>query len=75
VREGRVIVVDIDLEKCSDRPDHDVLMLRLARRVTDKWLLRITRHLAVLGTEDDAASSVCGVARKDAAGWTVASLG
>ena len=35
VAGGRVIVVDVDLEKFFDRVNHDVLMARLARRVAD----------------------------------------
>ena len=31
VAEGRVIVVDMDLEKFFDRVNHDILMARLAR--------------------------------------------
>ena len=31
--EGRVIVVDLDLERFFDRVNHDILMARLARRV------------------------------------------
>jgi RNA-directed DNA polymerase len=49
VAEGRVIVVDLDLEKFFDRVDHDVLMSRLARRVEDKRLLRIVRRFLEAG--------------------------
>lgn len=49
VAEGRVIVVDVDLEKFFDRVDHDVLMSRLARRVSDKRLLRIVRRFLEAG--------------------------
>lgn len=49
VRDGRVIVVDIDLEKFFDRVNHDVLMARLARRVSDKRLLRIVRRFLETG--------------------------
>ncbi len=49
VREGRVIVVDIDLEKFFDRVNHDVLMARLARRIADKRLLRIVRRFLEAG--------------------------
>lgn len=49
VAEGRVIVVDIDLEKFFDRVNHDVLMSRLARHVTDKRLLRIVRRFLEAG--------------------------
>jgi len=49
VAEGRVIVVDVDLEKFFDRVNHDVLMARLARRVADKRLLRIVRRFLEAG--------------------------
>jgi len=49
VAEGRVIVVDIDLEKFFDRVNHDILMARLARRVADKRLLRIIRRFLEAG--------------------------
>lgn len=49
VAEGRTIVVDMDLEKFFDRVNHDVLMARLARRVTDKRLLRIIRRFLRAG--------------------------
>jgi RNA-directed DNA polymerase len=49
VAEGRTIVVDVDLEKFFDRVDHDVLMSRLARRVSDKRLLRIVRRFLEAG--------------------------
>ncbi|MDP9174566.1 MAG: group II intron reverse transcriptase/maturase [Planctomycetota bacterium] len=41
VAEGRVIVVDIDLEKFFDKVNHDILMARLGRWVGDKRMLRI----------------------------------
>lgn len=44
VREGREIVVDIDLEKFFDRVNHDILMSRLAKRIEDKRLLKIIRR-------------------------------
>lgn len=49
VRDGRGIVVDIDLEKFFDRVNHDILMARLARRVGDKRLLRIIRRFLEAG--------------------------
>ena len=49
VAEGRVVVVDIDLEKFFDRVNHDVLMSRLARHVADKRLLRIVRRFLEAG--------------------------
>lgn len=49
VAEGRAVVVDLDLEKFFDRVNHDVLMSRLARRVSDKRLLRIVRRFLEAG--------------------------
>jgi len=49
VAEGRSIVVDIDLEKFFDRVNHDILMARLARHVSDKRLLRIVRRFLEAG--------------------------
>ena len=53
VRAGRGIVVDIDLEKFFDRVNHDVLMVRVARRVADKRLLRIIRRFLEAGLMQD----------------------
>jgi group II intron reverse transcriptase/maturase len=44
VEEGYGWVVDMDLEKFFDRVNHDVLMARVARRVTDKQVLRLIRR-------------------------------
>ena len=41
VETGYRFVVDMDLEKFFDRVNHDVLMVRVARRVRDKRLLRL----------------------------------
>ena len=49
VAEGRGVVVDIDLEKYFDRVNHDMLMARLARHVSDKRLLRIVRRFLEAG--------------------------
>lgn len=49
VREENWIVVDLDLEKFFDRVNHDILMSRLARRIGDKRLLRITRGFLEAG--------------------------
>jgi RNA-directed DNA polymerase len=53
VAEGRVIVVDVDLEKFFDRVNHDILMARLAHRVADKRLLRIVRRFLEAGLMQD----------------------
>jgi len=44
VQEGYRVVVDVDLEKFFDRVNHDVLMVRLARRIDDKAVLRLIRR-------------------------------
>ena len=44
VEEGYRWVVDVDLEKFFDRVNHDVLMGRLAKRITDKRILRLIRR-------------------------------
>jgi RNA-directed DNA polymerase len=49
-QEGYRVVVDVDLEKFFDRVNHDVLMDRLAKRVTDKAVLRLIRRYLQAGT-------------------------
>jgi RNA-directed DNA polymerase len=44
IQAGRRIVVDVDLERFFDRVNHDVLMERLARRITDRPVLRLIRR-------------------------------
>ena len=44
VREGRRVVVDVDLEKFFDRVNHDVLMGRLANRIEDRRVLGLIRR-------------------------------
>ncbi|MDD5657759.1 MAG: group II intron reverse transcriptase/maturase [Elusimicrobia bacterium] len=43
IQEGRDWVVDLDLEEFFDRVNHDMLMGRLAKRITDKRMLRLIR--------------------------------
>src|SRR5262249_20398252 len=43
VAEGYEWVVDIDFEKFFDRVNHDILMDRVAKRISDKRLLRLIR--------------------------------
>ena len=54
IDEGYKWVVDVDLEKFFDRVNHDVLMSRVARRVSGKRVLRLLhRYLqsVVVSTE------------------------
>ena len=50
-------VVDFDLEKFFDRVNHDILMDRVAKRVTDKRLLRLIRAFLNAGVMEDGLVS------------------
>jgi RNA-directed DNA polymerase len=43
IQQGYDWVVDLDLEKFFDRVNHDVLMSRVARRISDKRMLKLIR--------------------------------
>lgn len=45
VRDGFVVVVDIDLEKFFDRVHHERLLARLAMQVRDERLIRLIRRM------------------------------
>ncbi len=49
IEEGHYVVVDIDLEKFFDRVNHDILMSLIARKVTDKRLLKLIRRYLQAG--------------------------
>lgn len=49
VVNGNRVVVDIDLEKFFDRVNHDILMDRLSRRITDKRILKTIRAYLEVG--------------------------
>jgi len=53
VQEGRGWVVDIDLEKFFDRVNHDLLMSRVARHVTDDRVLKLIRRYLEAGLMRD----------------------
>ncbi|MCK0507874.1 group II intron reverse transcriptase/maturase [Aromatoleum anaerobium] len=52
VQDGYRMVVDVDLEKFFDRVNHDILMDRLSRRVSDRAVLRLIRRYLVAGIMD-----------------------
>lgn len=49
IQEGRRWVVDVDIEKFFDRVHHDVLMGRLAKRLTDTRMLGLIRRYLNVG--------------------------
>ena len=49
IASGHGIVVDIDLEKFFDRVNHDILMGLVAKRVTDKRVLKLIRGFLTAG--------------------------
>jgi RNA-directed DNA polymerase len=53
VSSGLRYVVDIDLEKFFDRVNHDILMGRIAKRVTDKRVLKLIRAFLNSGMMED----------------------
>ena len=52
IKEGREWVVDIDLENFFDRINHDRLMQRLRKTVSDKRLLRLINQFLKAGMMD-----------------------
>jgi RNA-directed DNA polymerase len=52
VREGRRIVVDVDLSKFFDRVNHDILIDRLGKRVNDTGVIRLVRAYLNAGIMD-----------------------
>lgn len=52
VESGLEWVADIDLERFFDRVNHDVLMSRLARKITDKRVLKLVRRFLNAGAMD-----------------------
>jgi RNA-directed DNA polymerase len=57
VAEGYELVVDIDLEKFFDRVNHDILMDRVAKRISDKRLLRLIRAYLNAGVMENGLVS------------------
>ena len=57
IAEGYGWVVDLDLEKFFDRVNHDVLMARVAKRESDKRLLKLLRAFLNAGVMADGLLS------------------
>lgn len=49
INQGNRWVVDIDLEKFFDKVNHDILMERLSRKITDKRVLKLIRQYLTSG--------------------------
>ena len=49
IAEGKRWVVDMDIEKFFDRVNHDILMSRVARKITDKRILKLIRSYLQAG--------------------------
>ena len=53
IKQGRRVVVDLDLSKFFDRVNHDLLMSLLGRKVTDKRLLALIGRYLRAGVQVD----------------------
>jgi len=49
VAEGRRVVADLDLEKFFDRVNHDLLMGKLAQKISDRRVLQLIRRYLEAG--------------------------
>ena len=57
VAEGRRMVVEMDLEKCFDRVNHDLLMEKLSKKIDEGRVLRLIRRYLEAGMMADGMVS------------------
>ncbi|GGE27852.1 group II intron reverse transcriptase/maturase [Marinithermofilum abyssi] len=57
IEAGYRVVVDLDLKQFFDRVNHDMLMARIARKVTDKRLLKLIRAYLKAGILHEGVST------------------
>ena len=53
IREGRRVVVDMDLEKFFDKVNHDILMARIRRKISEPGILTLIRRYLKSGIMED----------------------